>query len=94
MQGIVAVFGTQADFDVVVLASHAREKGAHLPAKIALYFEHQAADSFFGVRGLIGKDLLGIRIKARARLSAAHGAEDGDAGEQAALGDGKPPRCF
>ena len=92
VQGVVAVLGTEADFDVVVFASSAREHGMHLPAKISLYFEHQTANPFFWVSGLIGEDLFGIRIKARARLSAADSADNGNAREQAALGDGEPPR--
>ena len=61
-------------------------------AEVALDFEDEAGRAACGVVGLPGEELVGERAHAGRRLAGADGPEDGDAGEEAAFGQGQPFR--
>ena len=81
VERVVAVLGIEADFDIVSVTSEARKDRSYFSAEVAFHLQDQSADPFFGVRRLVGEDLLRIRIKGRTGLSTANCAEDGDPGE-------------
>src|ERR1700756_5603525 len=54
---------------------------------------HETANAFFRVLRFVGEDLFRIGIESRTGLAAAHGAEDGDSGEQAPLWNREPVGC-
>src|SRR5229473_59392 len=58
---VVAVFGIEADFDVILGPLVTGKDVFYLPAKIAFHFEYQPADALLFVGGFVGKNLLGER---------------------------------
>ena len=94
MQGIGAVIGIEADFEVVGLAAMFFEEFADLEAEVAFHFEDESAGPPFPIGRAMGKDLFGKRVHAAAGLAGADGAEYGDAGEQATVGDREPVRVL
>src|SRR6267154_1064239 len=91
VQGIVAVFGIEADFDVVAPPSVALQYISHFVAKVPLHFQDQSADPLPAVMGLIGDQLFREGVHAATRFAAANRAEDRNAGEQSSLGNRQPP---
>src|SRR6516165_3967221 len=65
-----------------------------LVAEVALHLKDKGAGAARRVGGVVRKDLFGERIHAATRLAGADGAEDGNAGEETALGDRQPSRMF
>src|SRR6266852_1221826 len=90
VQGVVAVFRIEADFDVVAFPSVASQYVPHFVAEVSLHFQDQSADSLPAVVGLIGNKLLGEGIHAATCLAGTNRTEDCDAGEESALGDLQP----
>jgi len=62
-----------------------------LAAKVALDLKDQPADFLFLIERPVREDLIGERKDAAAGFSASYGSENGNAGEEAALGNGEPP---
>ena len=89
---IVAVLGLEAHLEVVGLAPVPAEDLAHPVAEVALDLQDQASDAPLRVPVPEGEDLLGEGIHARGRLAAPDRPEDGDAREEASLGNRKPVR--
>jgi hypothetical protein len=81
VERVVAVLGIEADFDIVSVTSEARKDRPYFSTEVALHLQDQSTDPFFGVRRLVGEDLLRVRIKGRTCLSTANGAKNGDPGE-------------
>ena len=74
MQGIGAVIGIEADFEVVGLAAMFFEEFADLEAEVAFHFEDESAGPPFPIGRAMGKDLFGKRVHAAAGLAGADGA--------------------
>src|SRR5215510_5264565 len=70
------------------------EQVAHLVAEVSFYFEHEAGDALVGILGPISQHLIREWVHASRRLATPNGAEDGNAGEQAAIRDDEPTRAF
>ena len=87
VQRVVAVRRVETDLDVVVAAAVALEDVADVLAEVAFHFQDQAADLARGIVRAVREELLDVRIHAGRGLARADGADDGDAGVQAALGD-------
>src|SRR5579875_467533 len=94
MQRVVAVFGIQADLNVILGPAMSSENLFHLVAEIAFDFEDYAADLPLGVLGLVGDELLNAGIHAATRLAGSNRADNGDPGEKPALRDDEPAWCF
>jgi len=91
VQGVVAVFGVEADFDVIAFPSVAPQYVPHFVAEVSLHFQDQPADPLSAVVGLIGDQLFREGVHAATRFAAANRAEDRNAGEEPTLGDRQPP---
>jgi len=63
-----------------------------LVAEVALDFQNQASDAPVFLGGFVGENLIGEGIHAATGFAAADGPEDGNAGEQSALGNDEPVR--
>src|SRR5215468_7071428 len=70
------------------------EQLANLVAEVSFYFEHETSDALVNVQSSISQHLIGKRIHASGRLATPNRAENGNAGEQAAIRDDKPARAF
>src|SRR5262245_61487633 len=71
-----------------------REQVANLVAEVSFYFEHEAGDTLVNILSSISQYLIRKRIHASSRLATTNRTEDGNAGEQAAIGDDEPTRAF
>ena len=91
MQGVVAVLGIEADFDIIVFPSVALQNSSHFVAEVAFHFQNQPADPLPAVMGLIGNQLVREGIHAATRLAGANRTEDRNAGEESTLGNRQPP---
>src|SRR5271156_1135266 len=94
MEWVVTEFGVEADFNIVVTPSVTIENLFHLPAKITLNLQNQTPNPLRRIVSFISQDLFGVGIHAARSLSASHGAQDRDAGEQPALGYDEPVGRF
>src|SRR5437867_2315450 len=92
VQRIVAVLGLEAHLEVVGPAPVPAEDLAHPVAEVALDLQDKAPDAPLRVAVPEGQDLLGEGIHARGGLAAPDRPEDGDAREEASLGNRKPVR--
>ena len=92
VEGVVAVFGIEADFDVILAPFVAVEDALHLAAKVTFDFEDQAADSLLFLGCFVGQNLLGKWVHAAACFAGSHGTENRNPGEQSALGNSEPSR--
>jgi len=61
VQRVVAVFGSEADFDIVVRTSVASQNVTNLSAEIAFDFENESADATFRIVRVKGENLFGER---------------------------------
>src|SRR5258708_471233 len=87
IQGVVAVLGAEADFDIVLSPVMTFQNISYFVAKVSLHFQKQAANPLFFVARTVCENLLCERVHATARLAGTNCADDGGAREQAALGD-------
>ena len=92
VEGVPLPASAQGDLDVVVLAAVVGEELPDVVAEVALDLEDESRGSLSRVVRLPGEELLCEGAHASAGLSGADGSEDGDAGVEAALGYGEPPR--
>src|ERR1700690_3920356 len=92
VQRIVTVVRFEDDLDVVFTACVRLEDPLHFTAEVAFYFEHKAADLPLAIGRPKSEDLFGEWEDAAGGLAGSDRAEDGNAGEQAPLGNGEPPR--
>src|SRR6202795_633372 len=87
---VVAVFGIEADFDVILGAPVTVEDVFCLAAKIAFHLKDQPADTLVFVGGFVGQNLLRERQHAAGSFATPNSAQDGDSREQTTLGNGEP----
>src|ERR1019366_6795146 len=90
LERVVAVFGVETDFNVILAPAVAVEYVFHLVAEVAFDFQDQATDAFVFLVGFIGKNLLGKRIHAATGFARADSAENGNSGEQSPFRNGEP----
>src|SRR4029434_6174987 len=90
MKRVVPVPRVEANLDIVVTASAARENALHLSAEVAFDFEDQPADAPVAVMSLVGQDLLGVRVHAAQGFSASNRTENRNAGEESPFRDYQP----
>ncbi len=94
MKRVVAIFGIEADFDIVFAPSVALKDFSNPVAEVALHFQNEAADPLFFVTCPVRKNLLCVWIHAAACLSGADCAENCDAREKTPFRDHEPLRVF
>ena len=63
-------------------------------AEVAFHFQDEAARTPLGIPGTECEDLVGEGVHAAGCFAGANGAEDGDAGKEAAQGNGEPLWAF
>lgn len=63
-------------------------------AEVALHLQHDPTDPALRFLGLVRNQLLGVRVPATAGLAGPNGSEDGDPGEEPALGNAQPVRLL
>src|SRR5262249_13741019 len=93
VQGVVAVFGIERNFDVVFAASAAFEDLPHAMAKVPFNLKDQSADPRITIIWVVAEDLLGEGIQAGGRFATADGAENGDSREESAFRNDEPRGC-
>src|SRR5215813_1520769 len=94
MKGIVAIFRTEADFYVVASAPVPFKDFSHPMTEVALDLEDEASDPTVRIARLISENLLRKRVDTAARFPRANRPKDGNAGEQASIGDSEPERTL
>ena len=94
VERVVAIFGIEADFDVVLGPVVALKNSSHLVAEVSLHFQHQSADPFLFVICPVGENLLRKWVHAAARLAGADCANDCGACEERPFRERQPLRVF
>jgi hypothetical protein len=94
VQRVVPELGVERHLDIVVFAAVVREDTPDFMAEVAFHFQDEAASPPLGITGTECKDLVGEGVHAAGRFAGADGAEDGDAGKEATLGNSEPSRVF
>src|SRR6266478_4167210 len=90
VERVVAVLGIETDFDVILGPMVPLKDVFYFAAKIAFDFQNQPTDSLLFVGGFVGQNLLRERKHAAGCFATANSAQDGNSGEQTALGDREP----
>src|SRR5260221_13717352 len=90
VERVVAVLGIETDFDVILGPLVTLKDFFYLAAKIAFDFQNQPTDALLFVGGFVGQNLLRERKHAAGCFATANSAQDGDSGEQTALGNREP----
>ena len=88
------MLGIKADFDVVFSPAVAGEDFVYPVAEVSFYFKNESANPPFGVTRAVSQNLLRERIHTAARFPRPDCSEDGNASEQAPLGDDEPLRAL
>ena len=90
MQRVVTDTRVEADLEVVGLPASRAQNPAHLPAEVALHFQHEAGGFERGIVSPPADELVDVGIHTGRRFPRPHRAEHHDAGVEAALGHGEP----
>src|SRR6266851_5799892 len=90
VERVVAILGSEADFNVILPSAVPRQDVLHLSAEIPFDLENQPADTPRGIIGFVGKNLLGEGIHAATRFAGAYRSKDGNSGKQSPFGNGEP----
>src|SRR5207245_5749800 len=90
MERVVAVLGIETDFNIILGPLVTLKDVFYFAAKIAFDFQNQPTDSLLFVGGLVGQNLLRERKHAARCFATANRAQDGNSGEQTALGNREP----
>src|SRR5258706_7657887 len=90
VERVVAVLGIETDFDVILGPLVTRKDVFHLAAKIAFDFQNQPTNALRFVGGFVGQNLLRERKHTAGCFATANSAQDGNSGEQTALGNREP----
>ena len=94
MERVIAVFGIETYFDVILGALMTRKDISYLFAKVAFDFQYEAADALCFVIRFEGQNLLRERKHAAGGLATSNRAKDGDSREQAAFRNREPRRSL
>ena len=89
-QGVPLPAAAEGEFGVVVLPAGVFEVRPDVVAEVSLDFEDESGGPLLRVRGLPREQLLGEGAHAGGGLAGPDGAEDGDPGIQAPLGEREP----
>ena len=89
-QGVPLPAAAEGEFDVVVAPAGGFEVSPDVLAQVPLDFEDESGGPLLRVRGLPREQLLGEGAHADGGLAGPDGAEDGDPGIQAPLGEREP----
>src|SRR5712664_550539 len=74
VERVVAIFGIQTNFDVILGPLVTAKDIFYLAAKVSFYFKDQPADALVFVFGFVSQNLLGERKHAAGSFATAHGA--------------------
>src|ERR1700683_3316489 len=94
VERVVAVFGIETDFDVILGSLVTIQDVSYLAAKVPLHLQDKTADPLFLVGRLVREDLFGKRKHAARSLAASNRTQDSDSRKQTALGNGEPSGRF
>src|SRR5229473_7880 len=94
IQGVVAVLGAKTYLNIVLGPVMTLQNTSYFVAEVPFHFQNQTPNLFFYVARTVGKNLLGERVHATARLAGTDCADDGGAREESPLRDREPMRSF